>query len=68
MPRTSLSGPSRSPCLSRPAAGTDTGARLIAQKFATKWGQQVVVDNKGGAARQIGAELVAKTKPDGYTI
>jgi tripartite-type tricarboxylate transporter receptor subunit TctC len=51
-----------------PGGGTDTGARLIAQKLAAKWGQPVVVDNKGGAAGQIGADLVAKAKPDGYTI
>jgi tripartite-type tricarboxylate transporter receptor subunit TctC len=51
-----------------PGGGTDTGARLIAQKLSAKWGQQVVVDNKGGAAGQIGADLVAKAKADGYTI
>lgn len=51
-----------------PGGGTDTGARLIAQKLSARWGQQVVVDNKGGAAGQIGADLVAKAKPDGYTI
>ena len=51
-----------------PGGGTDTGARLIAQKLSVKWGQQVNVDNKGGAAGQIGADLVAKAKPDGYTI
>lgn len=51
-----------------PGGGTDTGARLIAQKLGAKWGQQVVVENKGGAAGQIGADLVAKARPDGYTI
>jgi tripartite-type tricarboxylate transporter receptor subunit TctC len=51
-----------------PGGGTDTGARLIAQKLSAKWGQQVIVDNKGGAAGQIGADLVAKARPDGYTI
>ena len=51
-----------------PGGGTDTGARLIAQKLSAKWGQQVVVENKGGAAGQIGADLVAKAKPDGYTV
>jgi len=51
-----------------PGGGTDTGARIVAQKLGAKWGQQVVVENKGGAAGQIGADLVAKAKPDGYTI
>ena len=51
-----------------PGGGTDTGARIIAQKLSTKWGQPVVIDTKGGAAGQIGADLVAKAKPDGYTI
>jgi tripartite-type tricarboxylate transporter receptor subunit TctC len=51
-----------------PGGGTDTGARLVAQKLSQRWGQQVVVENKGGAAGQIGADLVAKARPDGYTI
>ena len=51
-----------------PGGGTDTGARILAQKLSGKWGQPVVVENKGGAAGQIGADLVAKAKPDGYTI
>jgi len=51
-----------------PGGGTDTGARIVAQKLGAKWGQTVIVDNKGGAAGQIGADLVAKAKPDGYTI
>ena len=51
-----------------PGGGTDTGARIVAQKLSIKWGQQVLVDNKSGAAGQIGADLVAKAKPDGYTI
>jgi tripartite-type tricarboxylate transporter receptor subunit TctC len=51
-----------------PGGGTDTGARIVAQKLAVKWGQQVIVENKGGAAGSIGADLVAKAKPDGYTI
>lgn len=51
-----------------PGGGTDTGARLIAQKLSQKWGQPVIVENKGGAAGMIGADVVAKAKPDGYTI
>jgi tripartite-type tricarboxylate transporter receptor subunit TctC len=51
-----------------PGGGTDTGARIVAQRLSQKWGQTVVVENKGGAAGQIGAEAVAKARPDGYTI
>ena len=51
-----------------PGGGTDTGARIIAQKLSVRWGQPVLIDNKGGASGQIGSEFVAKSKPDGYTI
>ena len=51
-----------------PGGGTDTGARIIAEQLGRKWGQTVVVENKGGAAGQIGADFVAKARPDGYTI
>ena len=51
-----------------PGGGTDTGARIVAEQLAKKWGQPVLVDNKGGAAGQIGADVVAKARPDGYTI
>ncbi|MDB5938051.1 MAG: hypothetical protein JWP77_415 [Polaromonas sp.] len=51
-----------------PGGGTDTGARIIAEQLGRRWGQTVVIDNKGGAAGQIGADLVAKARPDGYTL
>jgi len=51
-----------------PGGGTDTGARSVAQKLTARRGEQVVVENKGGAAGAIGADMVAKAKADGYTI
>ena len=51
-----------------PGGGTDTGARLIAQKLSERWGQPVIVENKPGAAGIVGVDYAAKAKPDGYTI
>lgn len=51
-----------------PGGGTDIAARLVAQKLSAKWGQSVVVENKAGAAGLVGADVVAKARPDGYTI
>src|SRR3982751_4861267 len=48
--------------------GTDTSTRIIAPRLAGYFGQQVVVDNRGGASGNIGAELVARAAPDGYTL
>jgi tripartite-type tricarboxylate transporter receptor subunit TctC len=46
----------------------DTFARVIAQKLTDTWGQPVIVENKTGAGGNIGADLVAKSPPDGYTL
>ena len=51
-----------------PGGGTDAGARLVAQKLSTRWGQSVIIDNKAGAAGMVGAEYVSRAKPDGYTL
>jgi tripartite-type tricarboxylate transporter receptor subunit TctC len=51
-----------------PGGGNDTIARLMGQKLAPALGQQVLVDNRPGAAGSIGAELAAKSPPDGYTL
>lgn len=51
-----------------PGGGTDTGARLIAQRLTELWGKSVIIENKPGAAGQIGSDYVARAKPDGYTL
>ncbi|MDB5865883.1 MAG: family tricarboxylate transporter, receptor protein, partial [Betaproteobacteria bacterium] len=48
--------------------GTDFIARVVAQKLAEAWRQPVVVDNRPGGTTIVGAELVAKAPPDGYTL
>jgi tripartite-type tricarboxylate transporter receptor subunit TctC len=51
-----------------PAGGTDIVARTISEPLATALGQPIIVDNRGGAAGNIGTDLAAKSAPDGYTI
>jgi tripartite-type tricarboxylate transporter receptor subunit TctC len=52
-----------------PAGGTvDILARLIGARMQAAWGQPVVVDNRTGAGGNVGADLVAKAEPDGYTL
>ena len=51
-----------------PGGGTDAIARIVAGRLSELWGQQMVVENKGGAATNIGTEYVARSDPDGYTM
>jgi len=51
-----------------PGGGTDTFARPFAAKLSQEFGQQVVIDNRAGAGGTVGAAIVAKAKPDGYTF
>jgi len=51
-----------------PGGATDISARIVGQKLGEMWGQTVVIDNKGGAAGNIGGAEAAKAAPDGYTL
>ena len=51
-----------------PGSTADISARLVGQKLVERWGQQIVVDNRGGAGGIVGAEIAVRSPPDGYTI
>jgi tripartite-type tricarboxylate transporter receptor subunit TctC len=51
-----------------PGGGADVLSRILQPSVAEALGQQIVIDNRGGAAGNIGAEIAAKSPPDGYTI
>jgi tripartite-type tricarboxylate transporter receptor subunit TctC len=51
-----------------PGGGVDTTARIVAAALTEHWGTQVIVENRPGAAGNIGTELTAKAAPDGYTL
>ncbi len=51
-----------------PAGGADTTARILYAKLSTMFGQQFVIENRGGAGGTIGEAMVAKATPDGYNI
>lgn len=51
-----------------PGAGTDITTRTVAKKLSEAWGQQVIADNRSGAAGAIGADITAKANPDGHTL
>lgn len=53
---------------STPGGGTDLATRIVMPKLSEYLGQQIVVDNRGGASGNIGAELGARAAPDGYTL
>lgn len=51
-----------------PSSGPDLAARTLGQKLTESWGQPVIVENRPGANGIIGGDVVAKAKPDGYTL
>jgi tripartite-type tricarboxylate transporter receptor subunit TctC len=53
---------------SPPGGGTDTLARIVAEKLREKWGQAILVENRAGAGGNIAGDATAKAPPDGYTL
>ena len=51
-----------------PGGVSDLVARAVGQRLTQAWGQQVIIDNRGGAAHVLGAQTVAKAAPDGHTL
>ena len=51
-----------------PGGPTDIQGRMLGEKLSQRLGQQVIIDNRGGAGGNIGMDLTAKSPPDGYTI
>ena len=51
-----------------PGGNTDVAARLVAPHVSENLGQQVIIDNRGGAGGVVGTEIVARAVPDGYTL
>ena len=51
-----------------PGGGTDSVARILADRLSARWGQQVVIENRGGAGGNLAFDLVAHAEPDGHTM
>src|SRR3954470_2517127 len=51
-----------------PGNAPDFLARIFAASLQAEWGQPIVIENRPGGSQNIGAELVARSKPDGYTL
>src|SRR5260221_12085596 len=51
-----------------PGGGVDTSARIIAQPLSERLGQNIVIENRPGEGGNIGTEMAARAKPDGYTL
>ncbi len=51
-----------------PGGAADISSRVIGQKLAEHWGQQVIIDNRPGAGGNLGTEMAARAAPDGYTV